>query len=295
MSSVSTRSSVYQIITEQILEALDKGVVPWRRPWGGKQLAPRSAQSQKLYRGVNVWLLFISSELAGYESPFWVTYKQAQSLGGQVRKGEKSTVITFWTSFVPKTDENLPKDEQRNMPCLRYYRVFNVAQVDGLPDHLYARPDVEEHEHDPIAECEQIAGGYVDGPEIEHGGFKACYQPEADRIIMPRPELFERREEYYSTLFHEQAHSTGHEKRLNRDTLGTADLETYGKEELIAEMTAALLCGVAGIAPATIDNSAAYLKGWSDTIKQDPKLVIHAAAAAQRAADLILGQEGGER
>src|SRR4051812_37282582 len=280
----ASRKSVYQIVTDQIVAALDRGIVPWRRPWGGAQLAPRSATTNHIYRGVNTWLLFISSELNGYESPWWVTYKQAQQLGGNVRKGEKASIITFWKEW-EREDE---AGDVAKIPVLRYYSVFNAQQCDGLGEKYVSRPDVTTREHSPIEECERIAAAYPSGPIVEHGGFKAAYQPGLDRIIMPRPEVFENGEAYYSTLFHEMVHSTGHEKRLKRDTLGTQDLETYGKEELIAEMGAALLCGVAGIAPETIENNAAYLAAWCKTIKQDVKLVIQSAAAAQRAVDHIL-------
>jgi antirestriction protein ArdC len=286
----ASRKSVYQIVTDQIVAALDRGIVPWRRPWGGAQLAPRSATTNHVYRGVNTWLLFISSELNGYESPWWVTYKQAQQLGGNVRKGEKASIITFWKEW-EREDESGAVDK---IPVLRYYSVFNAQQCDGLGEKYTSRPDVIAREHSPIEECERIASEYPSGPTVEHGGYRACYQPGLDRIMMPRPELFESPESYYSTLFHEMTHSTGHDQRLKRETLGTQDLAAYGKEELIAEMGAALLCGVAGIAPTTIENSAAYLSSWSKTIKQDVKLVIQSAAAAQRAADYILNAKNGE-
>lgn len=278
------RQSVYSIVTEKILEALDKGVVPWRRPWGGKQLMPKSATTGKHYRGINVWLLFVSAECHGYESPWWVTYKQAQALGGQVKKGEKSTLVTFWKEWTPKDAE-----EDEKIPVLRYFNVFNAAQCDGLGAKFTERPDVPTYQHDAIEECERIAAGYPNGPTVEHGGFKACYQPGPDRVMIPRAQFFEQREEYYSALFHELVHSTGHAKRLNREDLGKQDIEPYGREELIAEMGAALLCGVAGISPQTIDNSASYIDNWRRTIKEDVKLVVRSAAAAQKAADCVLG------
>jgi len=287
-----SRQSVYQIVTDEILKALDRGVIPWRRPWGGQQLAPKSTTTGRNYRGINTWPLFIAAEMHGYESPWWLTYKQAQALGGQVRKGEKSSLITFWKVWERDDPETGTVDK---IPVLRYFNVFNAKQCDGLGAKFTSRPDVETFEHSPIDQCERIAAGYVDGPTVEHGGFRACYQPGVDRVLMPRPEVFEQREAYYSTLFHELVHSTGHEKRLHRESLGTQELDTYGREELIAEMGAALLCGVAGISPATVENSAAYLAGWCKAIRQDCKLVIQSAAAAQRAADLILGEsEGGE-
>jgi antirestriction protein ArdC len=287
----SGRKSVYEIITQEILSALERGVVPWRRPWGGAQLAPKSATTGRSYRSINTWLLFIAAERHGYESPWWLTYKQAQALGGQVRKGERASIVTFWKEW---ETEDRQTGEEIKVPVLRYFNVFNAEQCDGLGAKFTSRPDVETFDHSPIHACERIAAGYVGGPMVEHGGFRACYQPGVDRVLMPRPELFEQREAYYATLFHELIHSTGHEGRLNRPSLGTQDLEAYGREELVAEMGAALLCGVAGISPATVENSAAYLAGWCKAIRQDCKLVIQSAAAAQRAADWTLGmREGG--
>jgi antirestriction protein ArdC len=283
--SSKSRQSVYQLVTDKIVEALDRGVVPWRRPWGGRQLAPKSATTGHSYRGINTWLLFVASEINGYESPWWVTYTQAQTLGGQVRKGERSSIVTFWKEW--DTEDRETGDEIK-VPVLRYFNVFNAEQCDGLGAKYTDRADVETFDHSPIEECERIASGYASGPTVEHGGFRACYQVLADRVLMPHPDRFGQRESYYGTLFHELIHSTGHERRLNRASLGTQDLDGYGREELIAEMGAALLCGIAGISPATVENSAAYLAGWCKAIREDCRLVIQSAAAAQRAADLVL-------
>ena len=286
-SRSKSRTSVYQLVTDRILEALEKGVIPWRRPWGGQQLAPKSATTGRPYRGINTWLLFIAAEMQGYESPWWVTYRQVQTLGGHVRKGERASLVTFWKEW---ETEDRATGEEIKVPVLRYFNVFNAQQCDGLGAKFTDRPDVETYDHSPIDACERIAAGYVGGPTVEHGGFRACYQPTLDRVLMPRPEMFPERTGYYATLLHELTHSTGHEKRLNRQSLGTQELDAYGREELIAEMGAALLCGVAGISPATVENSAAYLAGWCKSIRQDSQLVIQSAAAAQRAADLILGE-----
>jgi antirestriction protein ArdC len=152
---------------------------------------------------------------------------------------------------------------------------------------------VEEREFTPIECCEQIVAGYKGAPEVTHGHTKAAYRPSADEVIMPSAERFHSNEEYYSTLFHEFTHSTGHKSRLARKGIVDADAsfgdDKYGREELVAEMGAAFLCGHAGIEASTIDNSASYLAGWLKVIKGDPKLIVQAAGAAQKAADLILG------
>ncbi|MEQ8786232.1 MAG: zincin-like metallopeptidase domain-containing protein [Pirellulaceae bacterium] len=277
-------SQVYQIVTDRIIEQLEKGTVPWRRPWGGRAAMPRNLVSGKAYRGVNVFLLGCN----GYESPFWLTFKQAKALGGSVRKGEKGSPIIFWKQWERESaDGDIDK-----IPVLRYYTGFHVSQCDGIPADKI--PPIEQPAHDfaPIDRCERVVRGYGGRPTIRHEFARAFYRPNDDLVGMPRQTAFTSPEEYYSTLFHELTHSTGHAKRLNRKEIDTAvsfGSQDYGREELVAEMGAAFLCGVCGIETATLDNSAAYVAGWLKAIKRDTKLVVLAAAAAQRAADLILG------
>jgi antirestriction protein ArdC len=276
-------NSVYEIVTKQIVQKLEQGTAPWNKPWSS--VAPSNAISKKAYRGINTWLL----NHGGYESPYWVSYKQAQELGGQVRKGERSMIAVFW-----KRTEREDPDTHKKEPSfvLRYYPVFNLDQCE-LPDEARAKYAVAPRSNvfDPIATCEQVVAGYRDAPTINHGGAAAYYRPTTDAIQMPSKETFNGAQEYYSTLFHEMGHSTGHSKRLDRKTL--SDMcrfgdTNYSKEELVAEMTAAYLCGVAGIENLTIDNNAAYLASWIRALRGDAKLVVQAAANAQRAADHIL-------
>ena len=279
-------SQIYQMITDRILELLENGVIPWRKPWkgGASEELPANLVSKKTYRGINIFLL----SAMGFSSRYWLSYKQAQEKGGQVRKGEKGTPVIFW-----KTSEVDDKEtgKKKQIPVLRYYTVFNLDQVDGIE-----RPSGDEipetFDFNPIEEAEKIIGAMPKRPEIQHGQPRACYRPSTDTVNMPRQETFEQPEEYYSTLFHELTHATGHESRLGRRNSGEirtfGDVE-YSKEELIAEMGAAYLCGFAGIERATIENSAAYLAGWIKTLKGDSKLAVCAAANAQKAADFILG------
>ena len=273
--------SVYEVVTNRILEAMQAGVVPWRQPWTTSK--PRNLVSKKEYRGVNLFLLGIQK----YTSPYWCTYKQALEKGGSVRKGESGTPCIFWKIG------NYEKDgETKKSFILRYYTVFNVAQCDGLKV-----PEAEvKEDFNPITECENLVKLYKTIPAIDHGGDRACYIPSFDRICMPKPETFRSPEEYYSTLFHELTHSTGHEDRLNREGVtnpiqfGSHD---YSFEELVAECGSAFLCGQTGILNRTLDNSAAYIASWSKKLKSEPKWIVEAASKAAKAADYIQGIKAG--
>lgn len=282
---------VYQAVTDRILEMLDKGTVPWRHPiisTGGGW--PKNLESNRSYRGVNVFLLAMTAWAKGYGSSYWLTFKQAVEKGAHVRKGEKSSMVVFWKQY-EATDKDT--GEKKKVPVLRYYNVFNAEQCEGItpPD----APPEPETPFTPVVEAEKIVAGYAGGPKIEHGGNAAFYRPSEDLVRLPHADRFLSGEFYYATTFHELAHSTGHEKRLNRGfdknpaPFGSTD---YSREELVAEMGSAFLCAAAGISPATIEQSAAYIDGWRKRLKDDRKLVIMAAGAGQRASDWILGQRG---
>lgn len=279
---------LYAEITKQVMDMLEKGVVPWRSSILGAASAghPKNLTSGKPYRGINVFLLAFTAYARGYESSYWLTFKQARERGGSVKRGEKSSMVVFWKQLeIEDKDTHQPA----KVPVLRYYNVFNAAgQCEGIevPD----APKFEPIDFKPIEAADAIAKGYTGAPALEHGGSQAYYRANEDKVRMPEPTRFRSSEEYYSTLFHEYAHSTGHSKRLDRqlDTdpqpFGSAD---YGKEELVAEMAAAFLCAHAGITQILIENQAAYVQGWLKSIKADKKLVITAAGQAQRAADWI--------
>jgi len=274
---------VYEVITDRILESLKQGVVPWRMPWN-KTDAPKNLQSGKPYRGVNVFLL----SAMRYGSPYFLTYKQCAARGGQVRKGEKGCPVIFW-----KVGDSKTVDPKTGKPgryfILRYYTVFNVEQCDGIEAPAPTRTDKV---FEPIEECEKIVRAYKTLPHIDHGGDRACYSPSFDRISMPNKEKFEGEEEYYSTLFHELVHSTGHESRLSRDGIMNPirfASHDYSFEELVAECGAAFLCGHAGIIDHTIDNSAAYIANWASKLRSEPKWIVEAASKASKASDYIMG------
>jgi len=275
--------NVYEIITEQIIEKLNKGEIPWHQPWTGS--APKNLVSKKEYRGINPFLLGCQR----YSSPYWLSYKQAKDLGGHVKKGEKSTIVVFWKRVNVKDREN--EDSEKTVPMLRYYRVFNSDQCE-LPDGKVPMLDVNP-DFQPIAACDQVVTDMQNKPDIEHREPRAYYRPSTDSVNMPKKETFVKEEFYYSVLFHELGHSTGHKSRLDRKDFaeGCFGSETYSKEELVAEMTAAFICGHCKIENKTIENSAAYIKSWLRKLKDDSKMVVLAAAAAQKAADFILNRK----
>lgn len=282
--------NVYEIITNNIISKLEQGEIPWKKSWNAQTQAPRNLTSGKLYSGINVFLLLS----ARYQSPYWLTFKQSQERGGVVRKGEKGCPIVFWSKTEKEDQET---GEVKEVGFLRYYTVFNVAQIDGLkgvPEtEIYS---ISENGAEAIDAAEMIVSSMPNRPQITHGHTRACYSPAWDRVEMPVSIAFDGPPEYYSTLFHELTHATGHESRLNRHStlknhnFGSTD---YSKEELVAEFGSAFLCAEAGISPAVIDNQAAYIQGWLKALKNDSKLLVNAAAQAQKAADWIMGRKDG--
>lgn len=283
---MGNKDLAYELVTEKMVQMIEAGTVPWQQPWNDGT-APRSIRGHK-YRGVNVFLLLIAQVESEFSSPFWITYNQAEKMGGQVRKGEKSTRVVMW-KMLERRDEKDP-DKVTRIPMIRYYNVFNLDQVDGVePPEL---KESERFEHTPIEAAEAIAAGYQDPPKVREVGEygRAHYDPGADVITLPGRDQFPTPEQFYGTLFHEMGHSTGHPDRLNRFTgVDTFGSHTYGREELVAEMTAAFVTAEAGIT-VTHENSAAYLDSWRRTIQEDVKAVVVAAGKAQRAADMILGR-----
>ncbi len=278
--------TVYEVITARIVEMLEQGTVPWRKPWKAGATEPRNLVSGKAYRGVNVFLL----ASMGYASPYWLTYRQATERGGNIKKGSKGCPVVFWRWADRDNEEDEGTENKgRKAPILRYYTVFNIDQTEGI-----AAPVETPRAFEPIEECERIVREMPNPPRIEHQGTQAFYRPSTDTVVTPRPELFDSRELYYSVLFHELTHSTGHASRLARKGITDATMfgsHEYSREELLAEMGAAFLCGTAGIEAATLQDSTAYLANWIKVLKGDSRLAVTAAAQAQRAADLILGRQ----
>ena len=284
---------VYAIVTEKIINMLESGVVPWRRPWTSTGL-PRNLVSKKPYKGINYFLLSATK----YVSPFWLTYRQAREVGGHVRKGEESTIVIFWkVEDSKRSNEDLEveetDDKNRRRFLLRFYRVFNLEQCELPQAVLDKLPKIETYQHDPIEAAERIIANMPNPPEIQYAGSKAFYSPITDRITLPPRELFSSAEEFFGTLAHEASHASGHPKRLNRESIAEAapfGSPIYAVEELVAEMSAAYLCAEAGISPAVLENQAAYVQGWMAKLRGEKRMVVIAAAQAQRAADYILNR-----
>jgi antirestriction protein ArdC len=274
--------SVYSIVTEQVIKLLESGTVPWRRPW--QTAPPCNLISQKEYRGINTFLLAAS----GMPSKYWLTYAQAAKLGGHVKAGEHGSTVVFWNIGEEKLN---PSTGKLSKPVLlRYYKVFNLSQTEGIA----AKLGLAEQSAKPVPDieaCESLVAAMPSAPRLKLSD-RASYSPSADVVAMPPKSVFNSSEGYYATLFHELTHSTGHASRIGREGIEESNSfgsELYSKEELIAEMGSALLCGVTGIAPATLENSAAYLRSWISVLKGDSKLLVTAASQAQKAADYIQG------
>jgi len=271
----------YERITERIVSLLEQGTVPWHKPWKVNTGLPRNLVSKKPYRGINVFLLMAMS----YESPHWLTFRQAIQLGGNIKKGEKSCPVVFWKRMNNEDEESA---EPQKAPLLRLYHVFNVAQCEGLKE----TSAVETGSFTSTKPAEIVAK-MPQPPVVKHGMAQAFYSPTDDCVGMPERERFDGEAGYFATLFHELIHATGHEKRLKRASIAERNgfgSDPYCKEELIAELGSAFLCGYADIVDRTIDNSAAYLEGWLKQFQNDRTLIVSAAAQAQKAADFILGR-----
>ena len=280
-----SKFDIYETVTNLIVERLEAGVIPWHMPWKTASAIPRNLVSKKPYRGFNFWYLLSF----GFERPYFLSFKQVQDLGGKIKKGSSSFMVVFWKMVEYEKD-----DETKEIPMLRYYRIFHIDDVEGIDPDKIPENTAHDHDFDPIASCEQLIQFWSDSPVIKLDQKKACYIPSLDEIHMPGARTFFQDEEYYSTIFHECVHATGARKRLNRharfSSLNFAD-SGYTQEELVAEMGAAYLCGICGIENATIDNSAAYIQGWLKKLKSDKKFIVIASGLAQKAVDYILDHQ----
>jgi antirestriction protein ArdC len=280
---MNTSGNLYETVTRRIVEELEHGTAPWVKPWttGAGSGLPYNAVSQYAYRGVNVLLLWMAAAERGYRSPAWLTFRQAQDLGGHVRKGEKAERIVYTATFAKTTvDEETGEELDRDIPFLKWHAVFNLDQVERLPDHLYRRPE-------PLAETIGRAEAFLRalGADVRYGGDRAFYRPEGDFIGLPDPGAFESAGHYYATSLHEHGHWTAHPKRLARDLSGRFGLSAYAAEELVAELAAAFLCAHLSI-PGRLRH-AEYIGAWLTLLHEDRRAVFTAAAKATQAAEYL--------
>ncbi|MVT64486.1 DUF1738 domain-containing protein [Bradyrhizobium pachyrhizi] len=292
------RATLYEEVTARIVSELEQGIVPWVQPWGSsKQQSgvglPRNAATGRIYSGINILILWGRLFDAGYPSQQWLTFRQAITLGGTVRKGEHGAAICYADRFIPRDRRAQSQDdppstpyhasELQAVPFLRRYTVFNVAQCDGLPDHCHATL-APLPEREIVPEAEALARTTL--ADIRHGGTEAYYECDRDYIQLPPQPAFFDQINYYRTLFHELGHWTGHGGRLGRDQTGSFGSRPYASEELVAEMTAAFVCATLSIVPTV--RHADYIGSWVDVLRADNRAIFRAASRASKAADFLL-------
>ncbi|ASP83005.1 ArdC family protein [Sinorhizobium meliloti] len=285
-------ADIYARITDKIIEDLTNGVRPWMKPWNAANTNGRISRplrhNGQPYSGVNVLLLWSEAMARGYSSPMWMTFKQAHELGAAVRKGETGATVVFASRFTRAETDGNGGEIEREIPFLKAYTVFNLEQIDGLPDHYHRRPDPV---LDPVERVEHADRFFRNtGALIRHGGNQALFAPGPDLIQMPPFESFKDASSYYATLSHEATHWTAPASRVGRDlSRYSRDRSERAREELIAELGSCFLCADLGIAP-ELDprpDHASYLQSWLTVLSGDKRAIFHAAAHAQRAlADL---------
>ena len=279
--------SVYEMVTERIINQLEQGVIPWEKPWTGIRSGAYNRISKKPYSLLNQMLLKHEGEYA--------TFKQWQDLSGHIRKGEKSEIIVFWKIQPIEEEQEDGTKITRQIPLLRYYNVFHISQVDGVEP----LPEEELNNIEPIEKAENILHDYWtrESITVEHkAGDKAYYSPTLDLIHLPLFEQFTVANEYYSTAFHESVHSTMKESRCNRAEDRKGKLVAFGsneysKEELVAEIGSANIMNILGIETnKSFRNSSAYIQGWLSKLRNDVKFIVSASSKAEKAVTFILGE-----
>jgi len=311
MNNTNTKTTVYEVITNKVIDGLKKDGLSWFKPWtnnDGEFIVPCNLKTKKEYNGINVLLLSASMRANEWIRPEFVTYKQAEELGGNVKTGEKGNEVIYWLvsyfadgkwyanakALAKAGHKPSDKGVSENWSP-RYFRVFNVAQCEGLKLPKASKPKATSI-YQPIESAGSVYRDYYQAPELKHGGQKAFYRPSQDLVQMPRPEAFLSTDDYYKTLFHELVHSTGHSTRLNRKGVsGEASVafgsDTYSFEELIAEMGSMYLVAFTGVKPSdNDDNSQAYINGWISKLGSEPKWILKAGGAAEKAVKRILNK-----
>ena len=281
------KKQAYEIITEKLIDELGKGNVPWRKPWSLKAgQFPMSADGYQ-YNGINALIL----GLAPYSDARWVTFKKAQKLEGNIKRGEKGYPVVFYKHLEIEQENEKGEKEIKDIWIMRYYTVFNVEQCENLKLPPVDKENAEAPEKSLTAD--EIIEHMPNQPSISYdGGNRAYYRPSNDSIHLPKEDSFDSQDGMYATIFHELTHSTGHSSRVGRKGIEEPSMfgcEKYAKEELVAEFGASFLCHESGIKN-DIPQHASYIKSWHDKLQNDPKLLITAASQGQKAANYILGK-----
>jgi antirestriction protein ArdC len=292
------RQDIYTRVTAKIIASLEQGVRPWMRPWSGDNAAARINRPLRHngtpYSGINILMLWSASVEHGFTSPNWMTFRQALALNAHVRKGENGSLVVYANTFT-RTEEDADGQEiDREIPFLKGYTVFNVEQIEGLPEHYNAKPEPRFTHVQRIDHAEAFFAATQ--ANIRYRGGRAYYAQEADYIQLPPIESFRDAESFYATLAHESIHRTKHPSRLNRDfgrkVWGD---EGYAREELVAELGAAFLCAALEITPEVQEDHASYIATWLTVLKNDTRAIFQAAAFAQRAVDYLHGLQPKQR
>jgi len=286
------RKDVYTRVTEKIVADLEQGVRTWMKPWNAGNTAGRIMRPLRFngipYSGINILMLWAESVAKGFASPTWMTFRQASELNAHVRKGEKGSLVVF-ANALTRTEENDEGElEERSIPYMKGYTVFNVDQIDGLPETYYAKPTLTTTPVERIAHAEAFFAATK--ADIRYLGDRAYYSADGDYIQMPVIEAFRDAESFYATLAHESAHWTKHPARLNREFGRKAwGDEAYAREELVAELASAFLCADLGLTPEVREDHAAYIAEWLKVLKNDKRAIFSAASHAQKAVDFLHG------
>jgi|SRR5579871_3948825 len=286
----SDRQDIYTRITAKIIASLEQGVRPWIKPWSGENAAARITRPLRHngapYSGINILMLWVSAVEHGFTSQIWMTFRQALELNAHVRKGEKGSLVVYANSVTKTEPNDAGEDVEREIHFLKGYTVFNVEQIEGLPDHYHVKPAPKFTAVQRIDHADAFfAATHAD---IRYGGGRAYYAQEGDYIQMPPIESFRDAESFYATLAHEGIHLTKHPSRLNRDfgrkVWGD---EGYAHEELVAELGAAFLCADLELTQEVRDDHASYLATWLQVLRNDNRAIFQAASFAQRAVDYL--------
>lgn len=284
----------YAEITAQVIAALEAGTLPWRQPWdagkaGAGPMSPRNAVTGRRYRGINVLMLGMTGLIFAGTDPRWLTYRQAEARGWQVRRGERGSRVFFFRKLLVADERGATdgredgEDGTRAVPLLRAFTVFHASQVDGIPPFAAPRPEEVAWRTPEAAEIIMRGSGAV----FREGGDRAFYCPASDHIQMPPRGSFETPEAFAATALHELGHWSGAPSRLARDLTGRFGSHAYSQEELRAELASCFIAGELGL-PCDVPNHASYVASWLRVLKDDKREIFRAAADAQRIADYLL-------